>query len=173
MDLTSLFLTGKDNQQKYFQLGGTLGLYDVSRNKITMAPIMIIFHAVTADSELKKLIHHNIVNDLNHVSDIKKLLQKHGYGYPEEPDWDKIFKDSSSAIIPSTILNDKRIAMTIREFMRASITVTSEALRNATNPTARDLIYKIFKEESKRYDDIISIQQKNHWTDFPPTVLPQ
>ncbi|HZK55644.1 MAG TPA: DUF3231 family protein [Desulfosporosinus sp.] len=171
MNLTSIFTSKEDAIS--LNLGSTLGLWDVCRNKLILQSTLIIFQKQAQDKDLKNMLQKKIDSILNkNIDKIQKLLKEKGFIIPSEPNWQKKQSDRSPFIISDSILNDEEIAMSLRELTRMTLTIETEALRNAVDLEARELLRDIFDGDNNFYDEVIKLQTDNNWIDFPPYLLP-
>jgi len=171
MNLTSIFSSKEDAIS--LNLGSVVGLWDVCRNILILQSTLIIFQKQAQHKDLKNMLHKKIDSILtNNVDKIQKLLIEKGFNIPTEPTWQKKQNDKTPFIISDSILNDEDIAMSLRELTRMTLTIETEALRNAVDTEARRLLRNIFEEDNDFYDEVIKLQIDNNWTDFPPYLLP-
>ena len=96
-----------------------------------------------------------------------------GFKPPEATNLEGRINDQSEFVVSGTILADKDIAASLREHLRAVLSLETEALRNSTVPEVRNLIYDILKADNKVYGAFVKMQKEKNWLDSPPSLLQQ
>lgn len=173
MNLMNIMLDKSGLPANSMGLGASLGLWELAGTKITNMNLYIIYSKQVQDKDLKKLLKTRINTTQKQLETIKKYFNAREFDAPEEPNWEKKLNDDSSFTIPSSILNDKEIAIALRENVRSALSVITETLRNSVVPEARNLVYDILKEDNKNYEEVIELQIKKNWTNFPPALIQQ
>ncbi|OPX86513.1 MAG: hypothetical protein A4E53_02946 [Pelotomaculum sp. PtaB.Bin104] len=155
-------------------LGDLLSLWDVARNKTIGLSILALFYRQASDPELKFLLKTGTEAVVyKHINNIQKLLKGKGFDFPAEQNWLKKFDEDSSFHIPRSIIDDEEIAISLREIVRLTLTLETEALRNSSQPAVRKLMTRVLADDNEIYDKIIQLQIKHSWSDYPPLLLPE
>lgn len=165
-------LFNKQAQSDKLYLGGATGLWFLARNKVINLPNLIIYLKQAQDPELKNFLQLYLDDNLKVITQIKNFLKDRGFHAPDEPYWKDMLNDNSAFIIPSTILNDEKIANSLIELLRLSLTLIAESLRNAVTEEPRETIYNLLTEENNTYDQLIQLRQKKNWFAPPPFLSP-
>lgn len=153
------------------RMGDVLALWDVARNKIIGLSTLSVYYLQAKDKDLKDLLDDGINIILkNHVNKIQKLLLKRGYNFPASQGWEKKLDKDAQVSIPSTVINDEEIAISLREIIRLTLSLETEGLRNATDKEIRDLLTEILDDDNTGYSALLALQRKKDWKDFPPAL---
>jgi hypothetical protein len=173
MDLTSIipnYALASEN----LGLGSSLGLWDILRNKITIQTTLLIYLKQAKDKDLEKFLH-KVINKINRqqISTMQKLLTEKGYNPPNQSNWGEKQDSKHRFAISKSILNDKEIVLSLGEIYRLTLSFEVEALRNATDLDARNILYDVFQEDNEEYMIVLKIQKEKEWTDFPLYLFPQ
>lgn len=175
MDLIKI--DNNKSYQKYediLHMGDVLSLYDICRNKIIGYSTLVIYYRQAQDKELKALIKFGMDNIVfKHIDKIQKKLVDRGFNFPSKQNWKNKLDESLDFFISSSIIDDEEISHSLRELIRLTMTLETEAVRNATKKDLRDLIFDILEDDNRAYSMVTQLQIIKNWTDFPPTVLPQ
>lgn len=162
----------KNQSADNMHMGDVLSLFDVARNKVIGMATLAIYYRQAKDNELKDLIKNAVdMTTGNHIKKIQKLLKSSGFAFPYEPDMEKKFDESLSFNIPSTIIDDEEIAISLREIVRLTLSLESEALRNSTDEETRKLMKEIYTDDNLGLSAVLALQRKKKWEDFPPAVI--
>lgn len=156
-------------------LGTANGLYDILRNKKLRYLSMVIYWRQAEDRDLKRLIRSVLQDSLDHIKRIEALIKKYKlYNWPNMDYLEKALHDESPFSISRSLLDDKEISSIMREVHRLSLTIEAEALRNATEPDARKVIYDILNYDNKALNTLIRMKESKGWTDddLPPYLSP-
>lgn len=172
MNLMNIMLDKSDLPAHSLSMGGALGLWDVARNKIVTLPIYVIYLKQVKDKDLQKLVNSRISTVRSQISKIQNLFKEHDFEGPTEPNWEKKL-NNEPFVLSGSILDDEEIAMGMKELIRSVIGLETEALRNATIPEVRNLIFSLMKEGNGDYSSIIKLQKEKGWTDNPPVLVQQ
>lgn len=173
MNLINILFDKSDLPPNTIALGGSYGLWDVARDKIIIFPIYLIYVRQAKDKDLKKHLNARITAIQKQIETIQKFFKDRGFDAPKEPVWKNKVNDDSPFALSSTILDDEEIAMALREHLKNALGLETEALRNATLPDVRELIYEILKEDNKTHAEVLKLQKEKGWTDFTPTLMQQ
>jgi hypothetical protein len=153
-------------------MGDILSVWDVARNKLIGLSTLSIYYRQAKDKELKDLVEDGINFILNrHVDKIQKLLKGKGYDFPRGQNWERKMDENTPFAIPSTMIDDEGIAMSLREIIRLTLSIEAEGLRNTTDDDIRALLTDILEDDNRAYSALLALQRKKNWKDFPPTVL--
>jgi hypothetical protein len=142
------------------------------RNKLIGLPTLSIYYRQANDKELKDLLEDGIKFILSrHIDKIQKLLKDKGYDFPSGQSWEMKLDENTPFIIPNTMIDDERIAMSLREIIRLTLSLEAEGLRNTTDKNIRGLLTDILEDNNRGLAAILALQRKKQWKDFPPTIL--
>jgi hypothetical protein len=167
-------LSNKPQNPNGLHMGDFLALSDVARNKVIGLSTLSVYYRQAKDGDLKSLIKIGVYTNIaNHVNAIQDLFKKNGFDFPSEINWKKKFSNDSTFIVPLTMLDDQEITVSLREILRLTLSLETEALRNATDANVRKLITGILSDDNKSFDMILQLQRDRKWSDFSPVVLPQ
>lgn len=172
MNLINIMLDKSDIPKNGLSMGGALGLWDITRNKIVTLPIYIIYSKQAKDKDLLKLINERINTVRKQIDRLQQLFKEHDFEAPTEPNWEKKL-NNDTFILSGSILDDEEIAMGLKEHIRSVIGLETEALRNSTIPEVRNLVFSLLKEGNHDYGSIIKLQKDKKWSDAPPTLIQQ
>ncbi len=158
-----------NNNQEKMHWGDGLGLWDVARNKIIGLATLAIYYSQAQDADLKKLIEDGVNNIvLPHIKQVQNKLQAEGFNIPNEPELSRKLYDQPASAAPNTMIKDDEIAMSLRELSRLTMSLETEALRNATRPDIREMLHNIFEADNKAYGKVVKLQKDKGWVDIPP-----
>jgi hypothetical protein len=172
MNLINIMQDKSDIPPKTLVLGAVYGTWDIARNKIVTLPIYIIYSKQAKDKELLKLINLRINILRKQIGKIQQLFKEKDFEPPIEPNWEKKL-NNDNFVLSGSILDDEEIAMGIKEHIRSVLSLETEALRNATMPEVRNLIFNLMNEGIDDYSSIIKLQEEKKWTANPPTLIQQ
>jgi hypothetical protein len=154
-------------------VGTALGLYNIYRNKTVRFPCTIIYSKQATDNELMHFLKSSIQDSLEHINTIRSFLEKNGINTPTTEELEKSLNDDSSFYVPRSLMDDKKISSIMREFLRLSLTIEAEGLRNATEHNAKKIIFDILHKDNEANEKLIRLQEDKGWDDFPPYLSPQ
>lgn len=172
MNLTDRIFNRSELPENSLSMGGALGLWDIAANKIARFPLYVIFLKQAADRDLQNSLSSTISSIQRQITAIQKLFKEKGFKHPMAADLDKKLKDKSPFVISGLILNDEEISNAEKGIIRGILGLETEALRNATIPEERDLIYDMLKVDNDLYISLLNLQKKKNWIVMPPDVLP-
>jgi hypothetical protein len=172
MNLMNIMLDKSDLPAHSLSMGGALGLWDICKNKIVTLPVYVIYLKQAKDKDLIKFIDSRINTVRRQIGKVQKLFKDSDFEAPREPNWEKKL-NNDAFVISRSILDDEEIAMGMKEHIRSVLSLETEALRNATIPEARDLIFSLLNEGQDDYTRIIKLKKEKKWTDDPPTLIQQ
>jgi hypothetical protein len=169
MGITEI-ITGHSQEKMHW--GDGLGLYDIGRNKIIGLATLAIFYQQANDKELKNLIKYGVEKlVIPHIEKIQKTLKEEGLEYPNEPAIKEKLNLDVPNLKPNTLIGDDEISISLRELTRLTLTLETEALRNATRKDVRELLINIFEDDDDAYTEIIKLQKAKNWSDMPPYLI--
>lgn len=172
MNLTNMIFNRSELPENSLSMGGALGLWDIAANKIARFPLYVIFLKQAGDKDLQNSLSSTISSVQRQIAAIQKLFKEKGFKYPMAENLDRKLKDKSPFVVSSLILNDEEISNAEKEIVRGILGLETEALRNATVPEERDLIYEMLKDDNDIYISLLNLQKKKNWIVVPPDVLP-
>lgn len=173
MRAVTLF-SNKSQAPSGLNMGDFMAIWDVARNKIIGISTMSIYYRQAKDKDLKLLIKRGVYQNINkHVNSIQEVLKNRGFDPPKEPNWESKFADDTHFTIPQAMLDDEEIAVSLREIIKLTLTLETEALRNSTDVDIRNLLTGILADDSNGFDMVLQLQIDKKWTDFPPIALSQ
>lgn len=172
MNLINIMLDKSELPKESLGLGGALGLWEVTNNKIVTLPVYIIYSKQAKDKELLKLINSRINTVRKQIGKLQQFFKEHEFEAPTEPNWEKKI-NNETFVLSSSILDDEEIAMGMKEHIKAIIGLETEALRNSVLPESRDLIFRLMKEGDEDFSAIIKLMKEKKWTNDPPTIIQQ
>ena len=172
MNLINMMLDKSEIPEKSIGLGGAVGLWEITNNKIVTLPVYIIYSKQAKDKELLKLINSRINTVRKQIGKLQQFFKEHDFEAPVEHNWKKKLNNETFAISGS-ILDYEEIAMGMKEHIKAVIGLETEALRNSIMPESRNLIFSLMKEGDDDFSSFIKLMKDKKWTNNPPTLIQQ
>lgn len=172
MNLWNMMLDKSDLPENSLGLGGALGLWEVTNNKIVTLPVYIIYSKQAKDKDLLKFINNRIDTVRKQITKIQYFFKEYNFEAPTEPNWEKKL-NNDAFVISGSILDDEEIALGMKEHIKSVLSIETEALRNATMPEARNLVFSLMKDGSKDYGLLLKLMKEKKWSNNPPTLIQQ
>jgi hypothetical protein len=67
-------------------------------------------------------------------------------------------------------LDNQKIALAIMEILRLVLTLEHFGFAAVTREDARDLVWNIYKDDKKAFDEITKLNRKKSWLMNPPVI---